>query len=348
MSSSCQEVLRQNSAHITEMFTLVDNFIRSEKACRDTELPKGEGPDQIRRGYTGPKVDRVVKGSYGGKPRDDRRGDQRRRDLFQPYVSPRNNFSRNDNRNDSHRNEFPRFHNDRPGIESLVKPPREILATERHLNLPQPPPMVGRPRAENIDRFCEYHGEKGHLTNDCHQLKKELEVALKSGKLDHLLKDWRQRDAEGNREQRRRDDKGKAKVINMIRSSSVSRKRGYGGIEEESMKVPIVFPSIATGDFSEEPLIIEGNIEGYLVRRIYVDEGSSVNVMYEHCFRNLSHSIRKKLEETSTSLVGFSGETNKPLGKIELEVKFGDNGLFRKTMMKFYMVRSPSSYNVIL
>ena len=97
-----------------------------------------------------------------------------------------------------------------------------------------------------MDRFCEYHGKKRHITNDCHQLKKQLEAVLKSGKLDHLLKDWRQRDAGGSREVQRRDDKGKAKVINMIRSSSASRKRGHGGHEEEWMKVPIVFPPIAT------------------------------------------------------------------------------------------------------
>ncbi|PWA82285.1 ribonuclease H-like domain-containing protein [Artemisia annua] len=89
--------------------------------------------------------------------------------------------------------------------------------------------------------------------------------------------------------------------------------------EEGWMKAPITFPPITTEDLSDEPLIMEGDIAGYLVRRIYVDEGSSVDVMYEHCFNNLSADIKERLRETSTSLVGFSGETNKPLGKIELE-----------------------------
>ncbi|GJY15173.1 hypothetical protein Tco_0385595 [Tanacetum coccineum] len=40
-------------------------------------------------------------------------------------------------------------------------------------------------------------------------------------------------------------------------------------------------------DASDEPLIIEAEVEGYLVRRVYVDEGSSVEVMFEHCFENL-------------------------------------------------------------
>ena len=62
------------------------------------------------------------------------------------------------------------------------------------------------------------------------------------------------------------------------------------------MNVPIVFPPVRTYDLSEESLIVEGNIAGYLVQRIYVDEGSSMNVMYEHCFRNLSSSIRSGLQ----------------------------------------------------
>ena len=70
--------------------------------------------------------------------------------------------------------------------------------------------------------------------------------------------------------------------------------------------------------------------------------------MYEHCFNNLSTDIQKRLRETNTSLVGFSGEANKSLGKIELEVCFGDHGKYRRTMMTFCVVRSPSPYNVIL
>ena len=58
------------------------------------------------------------------------------------------------------------------------------------------------------------------------------------------------------------------------------------------MKVPITFPLISSDDCSDEPLMVEAEIEGYLVRRILVDEGASVEVMYEHCFNNLSPSIQ--------------------------------------------------------
>ncbi|GJW09011.1 reverse transcriptase domain-containing protein [Tanacetum coccineum] len=88
--------------------------------------------------------------------------------------------------------------------------------------------------------------------------------------------------------------------------------------------------------------------EGYLVRRVYVDEGSSVEVMFEHCFENLPEKVRAGLRETRTDLVGFAGEVAKPLGKINLEVRFGNEGLSRRTSMKFIIIRAPSPYNVIL
>ncbi|GJW22790.1 reverse transcriptase domain-containing protein [Tanacetum coccineum] len=114
------------------------------------------------------------------------------------------------------------------------------------------------------------------------------------------------------------------------------------------MNTPISFPPIMTDDTSDEPLIIEAEVEEYLVRRVYVDEGSSVEVMFEHCFENLPEKVRAGLRETRTDLVGFAGEIAKPLGKIDLEVCFGNEGLSRRTSMKFIIIRAPSPYNVIL
>ncbi|GJR18282.1 hypothetical protein Tco_0966809 [Tanacetum coccineum] len=49
-----------------------------------------------------------------------------------------------------------------------------------------------------------------------------------------------------------------------------------------------------------------------------------------------------------TPLPSFAGEATKPLGKIELEVCFGNEGLCRRKTMKFTVIRAPSPYNVIL
>nr|GEW88934.1 reverse transcriptase domain-containing protein [Tanacetum cinerariifolium] len=83
---------------------------------------------------------------------------------------------------------------------------------------------------------------------------------------------------------------------------------------------PITFSLVSAEDVSKEPLIIEAEVEGYLVRRVYVDEEASVEVIFEYGFENLSPTIKARLKDTQTELVGFSKEVTKLLGKIELEV----------------------------
>ncbi|GKE20528.1 hypothetical protein Tco_1432040 [Tanacetum coccineum] len=68
------------------------------------------------------------------------------------------------------------------------------------------------------------------------------------------------------------------------------------------MKVPIVFPPLSMKDASDEPLIIEAVMEEYLVRRVYVDQGASVEVMFEHCFENLFPTMRSRLRSTQMDL----------------------------------------------
>ncbi|GKC19486.1 reverse transcriptase domain-containing protein [Tanacetum coccineum] len=134
----------------------------------------------------------------------------------------------------------------------------------------------------------------------------------------------------------------------MIRSWPDDKKRKSIERDESWMKVPILFPPLTVEDVSDEPLVIEAAMEGYLVRRVYIDQGASLEVMFEHCFKNLSPAIKSRLRSTQMDLVGFAGGVVKPLGKIELEVVFGDDGLFRTIVVNFTVVRAPSPYNVIL
>ncbi|GJR05548.1 reverse transcriptase domain-containing protein [Tanacetum coccineum] len=44
----------------------------------------------------------------------------------------------------------------------------------------------------NHAKFCEFHGEVGHNTDECMHLKKQIEEILKAGKLSHLIKELKQ------------------------------------------------------------------------------------------------------------------------------------------------------------
>ncbi|GKD69618.1 hypothetical protein Tco_1323708, partial [Tanacetum coccineum] len=75
---------------------------------------------------------------------------------------------------------------------------------------------------------------------------------------------------------------------------------------EQWMSNEISFPSISGFQLVDSPIILEALIEGFQVHRIYVDGGSSSEVMYENCFRNLRAEIKAKLKESRTPLVSHS------------------------------------------
>ncbi|GKA90068.1 hypothetical protein Tco_0811880, partial [Tanacetum coccineum] len=82
----------------------------------------------------------------------------------------------------------------------LTKTPKEILTIES-VSFPEPPPLIGTPEKQNLNKFCDYHGDRGHNTNDCYQLKNQIEEAVASRKLAHLVKDIRRNNQQnGNKE----------------------------------------------------------------------------------------------------------------------------------------------------
>ncbi|GJW01094.1 reverse transcriptase domain-containing protein [Tanacetum coccineum] len=331
---------------VDEMMKRLDEFVRAEEAYALTELPPGESRD-IHRRLSFPAGPRDVhqRLTFPSARRDDRHGrNNPGRDFRKGDYS--NSYKGRDNFNTGRQRDYgaPYPQRNEAGEDSLTKCPKEILATETQLHLPPPRPVANPLRTGDPDKYCDYHQDKGHHTNDCIQLRKQLEIALESGKLNHLMKDLRQRV-----ERRQNRNPPVQKVINMVSvHSSKKKKRKDREATESWMNTPISFPSIMTDDASDEPLIIEAEVEGYLVRRVYVDEGSSVEVMFEHCFENLPEKVKAGLRETRTDLVGFAGEVSKPLGKIDLEVCFGNEGLSRRTSMKFIIIRAPSPYNIIL
>nr|GEZ10792.1 reverse transcriptase domain-containing protein [Tanacetum cinerariifolium]GEZ35321.1 reverse transcriptase domain-containing protein [Tanacetum cinerariifolium] len=47
----------------------------------------------------------------------------------------------------------------------LTKTPKEILAMEG-ISFPEPPPLIGSLEKQNLNKFCDYHRDRGHNTND--------------------------------------------------------------------------------------------------------------------------------------------------------------------------------------
>ncbi|GJR25869.1 hypothetical protein Tco_1102101 [Tanacetum coccineum] len=73
----------------------------------------------------------------------------------------------------------------------LTKTPKEIFVLDKG-KFKAPPPMTTPVEKRNHAKFCEFHGEVGHNTDECMHLKKQIEEMLKAGKLSHLIKEQKQ------------------------------------------------------------------------------------------------------------------------------------------------------------
>nr|GEZ99947.1 reverse transcriptase domain-containing protein [Tanacetum cinerariifolium] len=105
---------------------------------------------------------------------------------------------------------------------------------------------------------------------------------------------------------------------------------------------------IGEEDGTEGSIIIKAEMGGHFVHRMYVNGGSSLKILYEHCFNRFRLKVRSQMVPTTTPLVGFSGEIIWPLGQISLLVKIGDEEHSTSALMNFMVVRSPSPYNGII
>nr|GEX89962.1 reverse transcriptase domain-containing protein [Tanacetum cinerariifolium] len=87
-------------------------------------------------------------------------------------------------------------------------------------------------------------------------------------------------------------------------------------------------------------MIIEAEMGGHFVHRMYVDGGSSLEIMYEHYFNRFCPEIKSQMVLATTPLVGFSGEIIWLLGQISVLVKICDEEHSTSGWMNFMIIRT--------
>ncbi|GJS00908.1 reverse transcriptase domain-containing protein [Tanacetum coccineum] len=96
---------------------------------------------------------------------DNNRG-QRNKDRFSPYRGPNHGL-----------------------LPSLSKSPKQNLTTEKTARSFEPPPkMFGIKRSRDMSKYCHFHEDYGHDTNDCRHLRIQIQEAVNSGQLSYLVK----------------------------------------------------------------------------------------------------------------------------------------------------------------
>ncbi|CAA0824985.1 Unknown protein, partial [Striga hermonthica] len=228
------------------------------------------------------------------------------------------------------------------------------------------------PTKPKSNMYCRFHKDYGHNTDECRHLKNEIERLIKAGHLkEFVYKDRERTSRRGKRsksphKRARTPDKEelpqKRGVIHMIfggptdGDSNRARKayaRGHHGkteVQQVEEDGPVMNFGPADMGAVERPhndaLMITAQISGYEVQRIFVDTGSSVNVIFFDCLKRMELDI--ELSPLHTSLFGFNGSEVAPLGETTPAVVLGEGDLRKVKMVRFVVVDVESAYNVIL
>nr|GEX90478.1 reverse transcriptase domain-containing protein [Tanacetum cinerariifolium] len=204
----------------------------------------------------------------------------------------------------------------------------------------------GLTEKRSINKLCDFHNDKGHITDECMQLKKQIEELVRAGKLSHLIKEIKQGRDQSKTEKKETAVKDKPTTIYMVQSwqGTVKQKvtQNFERVKE------IAFPPLAASNGTDGPLVIEAEMGGHMIHRMYIDGGSSMEILYEQCFNRLWPEIKSQMVPATTSLTGFSGETIWPLGQLRLLVIIGDAAHSTNAWMNFMIVKLLSPYNGII
>ncbi|XP_061349761.1 uncharacterized protein LOC133294994 [Gastrolobium bilobum] len=97
----------------------------------------------------------------------------------------------------------------------------------------------------------------------------------------------------------------------------------------------------------DDPLVIQEIIANFGVNRVFVDHGSSADILFLLCFRVLGFTVND-LTPAAGELPVFNATTTKPLGVINLRLSLGTPPTSRSADIRFLVLDTPSAYNTIL
>ncbi|XP_022856802.1 uncharacterized protein LOC111377884 [Olea europaea var. sylvestris] len=213
-----------------------------------------------------------------------------------------------------------------------IRQKREEVKTPTPLNIPRtkllmeiqhmkelewPKPMLTPSGKRNQSKYCNFHRDHGHDTEECLQLKEEIERLLRRGLLARYVK----------------NDKGKqrleglppsrAGVINMIiggiasggdsnsARKSYARSAGVCSIQKKArFNQSITFDEgdlIGVTHPHDDALVIVGDITDFDVKRVLVDRGSAANVLTWDAFLGLKVP-QEKLKMVTTPYKALEGQ----------------------------------------
>lgn len=97
----------------------------------------------------------------------------------------------------------------------------------------------------------------------------------------------------------------------------------------------------------DDSLVILVRIANTQVKRVMVDTGSSIDVLYLDAFQKLGLT-EKGLTPMTSALTGFMGDSFSPPGTTTMPITIGEEPRSKTLMVMFMVVSLSSMYNIIL
>ncbi|XP_073300266.1 uncharacterized protein [Primulina huaijiensis] len=208
---------------------------------------------------------------------------------------------------------------------------------------PHPSSTTPLPRPEKKG-FCTLHKECSHNTNECRTLRREsnrLSMTEPQPSRDGSRQPpWLSRHFGSNVPRRSADI-----------PSEVRGRRICLEVDERRRNEPVI--SFGSEDLRRvslphnDALVIQARVVNYDVLSVFVDNGSSVNVIFKEVLVQMD-LCEYQLGAVETALFGFSGYAVYPEGEITLPLTLGTGDLRKTVMTVFTIVDAPSTYNIIL
>ena len=172
-----------------------------------------------------------------------------------------------------------------------------------------PNKMMGNPKKQNRNLYCQYHQDHRHITEDCRSLWDYLDQLVREGKLKQLLHHSSGLGGQANYGSQRdipsRPPLGNINVIFAApgRTGSCSSRIIYvarlfpGDTSQDSKRARVELPlvmgfsdedKIGTIQLHDDALEITLRIGGYDVKRVMVDQGSVAEIMYPDLYKGLN------------------------------------------------------------
>ena len=359
-------ISKNPKASMAEVLAKAEKYINIEEALiskrESSSTRKEKGATDRRRGRSPKRQDDQRKSSGTERERSPKRRGNLRDCLGPPQSKRRRRYSPQ------------RF---TPLTASVSQVLHEVR-NEQFLRWPTQ--MKSDPATRDNTKYCEFHRDYGHRTDNCIQLRREIEYLIQRGYLRRFISPGNQAQSQAQNQNRtpiqqppprktttqHQQPLGEIHVISggFARGgeSSSARKAHLRSIRSADMgeiqavsKMPRIDTTIIFSDSDlegcqhphDDQLVIRAIVANTTVHRVLVDNGSSADIIFASAFDKIGIG-RENLELVNTRLRGFSGEKVLPLGSIQLVLTLGEPPCQATTTTRFLIVDAPSAYNMLL